>query len=334
MTVGGWYDAEDLYGPLKTYRAIETQNPQSVSNRLVMGPWSHGQWNIGKAENLGNVFWGQDANAHYREVEYKFFNHYLLGQGEMDLPEATIFNTGTTEWMAFDTWPPSNTETRHMYLHASGGLSFEKPGRNDGYDEYVSDPMKPVPYQEDVHLRRTTQYMTGDQRFAARRPDVLVYTTGELTEDVTLTGSIMANLFVSITGTDADFVVKLIDVFPDRMPNYPVNDRDVPMGGYQKLVRGEVMRGRYRNSFEHPEPFKPGESTLVKFELQDVAHTFKKGHKIMVQVQSSWFPLVDRNPQTYVDIYHCDEEDFKKATHTVYHNAKFPSHLEVKVLKE
>jgi putative CocE/NonD family hydrolase len=334
MTVGGWYDAEDLYGPLKTYEAIETQNPQSVNNRLVMGPWSHGQWNMGPAENLGNVFWGMDANAHYRKIEQKFFDYYLLGEGEMDLPEASIFNTGTSEWMAFDHWPPADTEIRALYFHSGGQLSFEKPSRNEGSDAYISDPMKPVPYQEDVHLRRTTQYMTGDQRFAARRPDVLVYSTDILEEDVTITGSMFANLYVSTTGTDADFVVKLIDVFPDLMPGYPENDRDVPMGGYQKLVRGEVMRGRYRNSFEHPEPFTPGEPTLVKFELQDVAHTFKKGHRIMVQVQSSWFPLVDRNPQTFVDIYHCDEDDFQKATHQVFHNARHPSHLEVKVLNK
>ena len=251
----------------------------------------------------------------------------------MDLPEATIFNTGTRNWMAFNNWPPSNTETRQLYFHPEGRLSFEKPVRKEAYNEYISDPMKPVPYQEDIHLRRTTQYMTGDQRFASRRPDVLVYSTDVLTEDVTFTGPLSAHLYVSTTGTDADFVVKLIDVFPDLMPDYPENRKHVPMGGYQNLVRGEVMRGRYRNSFEYPEPFKPGETTLVKFELQDVAHTFKKGHKIMIHVQSSWFPLVDRNPQKFVDIYHCDEDDFQTATHRVFHNAIFPSHVEVKVLK-
>jgi len=333
MTVGGWYDAEDLYGPLKIYGAIEKQNSPSISNRLVMGPWAHGQWDFGKAENLGNIFWGLDANEYYREMEYKFFSYYLMEKGEMDLPEATIFNNGTKDWMAFNNWPPSNTETRQLYFHPEGRLSFEKPVRNEDYDEYISDPMKPVPYQEDIHLRRTTQYMTGDQRFASRRPDVLVYSTDVLTEDITLTGPLFAHLFVSITGTDADFVVKLIDVFPDLMPGYQENSKNVPMGGYQKLVRGEVMRGKYRNSFENPEPFKPGATTLVKFELQDVAHTFKKGHKIMIQVQSSWFPLVDRNPQKFVDIYHCDEEDFQTATHRVFHNAIFPSHVEVKVLK-
>lgn len=333
MTVGGWYDAEDLYGPLNTYMAIETQNSPDVSNRLVMGPWSHGQWNAGKAENLGNIFWGLDANEYYRDIEYKFFSYYLMGKGEMNLPEATIFNTGTCKWMANDNWPPSNTEIRQLYFQPEGGLSFDRPANSEGYDEYISDPMKPVPYQEDIHLRRTTQYMTGDQRFASRRQDVLVYTTEILTEDITFAGPLFTHLYVSITGTDADFVVKLIDVFPDLMPDYPINSRDVPMGGYQKLVRGEVMRGRYRNSFENPEPFEPGEIAKVKFELQDVAHTFIKGHRIMIQVQSSWFPLVDRNPQKFVDIYHCDEDDFQVAIHRVYNNAMFPSHLEVTVLK-
>ena len=193
--------------------------------------------------------------------------------------------------------------------------------------------MKPVPYQEDISTRTDVEYMTGDQRFESRRPDVLVYSTGVLSEDITFTGPLYANLYVGTSGTDADFVVKLIDVFPDLMPDYPGNSKQVPMGGYQQLVRGEVMRGKYRNSFEDPEPFKPGETTFVKFELQDVAHTFKKGHKIMIQVQSSWFPLVDRNPQKFVDIYHCDEDDFQSAAHSVFHNIDFPSHIEITVLE-
>ena len=334
LTVGGWYDAEDLYGPLKTYRAIETQNSPDISNRLVMGPWSHGQWNAGKAENLGNIFWGLDANEYFHELEYKFFSYYLTGEGDMDLAEATIFNTGTRKWMTYDQWPPSNTDMRQLYFQPGGGLSFEKPTNREDFNEYISDPMKPVPYQEDIHLRRTTQYMTGDQRFASRRQDVLVYSSEILSEEITFTGPLFAHLYVSTTGTDADFIVKLIDVFPDLMPDYPQNSKDVPMGGYQKLVRGEVMRGKYRNSFENPEPFIPGETAQVRFELQDVAHTFKKGHKIMIQIQSSWFPLVDRNPQKFVDIYHCNEDDFQVATHRVYNNALYPSHIEVKVIKE
>jgi len=331
LTVGGLFDAEDLYGPLHVYGSIEKQNSPSVSNRLVMGPWSHGQWNGYKAENLGNIYWGFDANKHFKEVEFNFFNYYLKGKGEMDLPEATIFITGRNEWHDFETWPPENVIEKELYFQPHGELSFSAPVATKSFDEYVSDPMKPVPYTEDVHLRRTREYMTDDQRFAARRPDVMVYQTGELSEDITFTGPLKADLFVSTTGTDADYVVKLIDVFPDKMPNYHKNEKRVPMGGYQMLVRGEVMRGRFRNSFENPVPFKPGKVTEVKFILQDVAHTFKKGHHIMVQVQNSWFPLVDRNPQKFVDIYHCSQDDFQKATQRIYHDKKYPSHIEVRV---
>jgi len=332
LVVGGWFDAEDLYGPLHTYGAIEKQNPSATSNRIVMGPWSHGQWNFGKTDNMGNVYWGFNTSEYYREVELNFFNYYLKGKGEMDLPEATIFVTGANEWRRFDTWPPKNVVEKDLYFQPSGKLSFEPPVSKNSYDEYVSDPMKPVPYTENVHLRRTTQYMTDDQRFAARRPDVMVYQTNALTEDITFTGPLYANLFVSTTGTDADYVVKLIDVFPDKMVDYPENEKNVPMGGYQMLVRGDVMRGRFRNSLEKPEPFKPKKVTEVSFELQDVAHTFKKGHRIMIQVQNSWFPLVDRNPQKFVDIYHCNEDDFQKATHRIYHDKKYPSHVKVMVL--
>jgi putative CocE/NonD family hydrolase len=335
LTVGGWFDAEDLYGPLHVYGAIEKQNPSTTSNRLIMGPWSHGQWSYsGKVENLGNIYFGTNTAEYFKEAEPKFFNYYLLGKGDMDLPEASIFITGANEWQKFDNWPPENITGKELYLQPAGGLTFEPPKTKNSFDEYVSDPMKPVPYTEDVHLRRTREYMTDDQRFAARRPDVMVYKTNVLDEDITFTGPLYANLFVSTTGTDADYVVKLIDVFPDKVEDYPENDKNVPMGGYQMLVRGEVMRGRFRNSFEKPEPFTPGKATEIRFELQDVAHTFKKGHRIMIQVQNSWFPLVDRNPQKFVDIYNCNEEDFRKATHRIYHDTKYPSHLKVKVLDE
>jgi hypothetical protein len=199
--------------------------------------------------------------------------------------------------------------------------------------EYISDPMKPVPYTDGFHTRRTSEYMTDDQRFASRRPDVLVYESEVLDEDITLTGPITADLFVSLTGTDADFIVKLIDVLPDNTIT-PANETiRVPLGGYQMLVRAEVFRGKYRNSFEKPEPFLPGEITEVKYELPDVAHTFKKGHRIMVQVQSSWFPLVDRNPQKFVNIYKSSEKDFQKATHRIYTNKEYPSHIKVNILK-
>jgi len=252
----------------------------------------------------------------------------------MDLPEATIFITGANQWRTFDSWPPSNTEQQNLYLHAGEQLSFSKPANNESYDEYTSDPNKPVPYTEDVHLRRTTTYLTDDQRFAGRRQDVMVYETDYLTESVTITGPITVNFYVSTTGTDADYVVKLIDVFPDEVDDYPDNDKDVPIGGYEMLVRGEVLRGKFRNSFEQPEPFEPSKVTEVSFEIPDLAHTFKEGHKIMVQVQNSWFPLVDRNPQQFLNIYQCNEEDFIKATHRIYHDAQRPSHISVKILKD
>jgi uncharacterized protein len=333
MTVGGWFDAEDLYGALHTYQAIEKQNPQSHPNYLVMGPWSHGQWGFGKAENLGNIYWGQDANKSYQEMEVKFFDHYLLDKGKEDFPEATIFVTGVNEWRSFNTWPPVNVTDKKLYFQPSGKLSFASPTVSKSFDEYISDPMKPVPYAEKVQNYRNAEYMTDDQRFTSRRPDVMVYQTDTLSEDITLTGPLTADLFVSTSGTDADYVVKLIDVFPQDMEAPVGKEIDVPMGGYQMLVRADIFRGRYRNSFEKPEAFIPGKVSEVKYEMQDVAHTFKKGHRIMIQVQNSWFPLVDRNPQKFVDIYHCSEADFQKATQRIYHDKEHASNLQVKVLK-
>ena len=237
--------------------------------------------------------------------------------------------TGANEWKSYDTWPPTNVEEKALYFQEGGGLTFNAPEGKSGFDEYVSDPMKPVPYREDVHLRRESAYMTDDQRFAARRPDVMVYQTDVLKEDVTLTGPVTAELYVTTTGTDADFVVKVIDVLPDMPVTTPNPDSKVPMGGYQMLVRGEVMRGRYRNSFEKPEAFKPGEIALVKFEIPDICHRFKAGHRMMIQVQSSWFPLVDRNPQKFVDIYTCDASDFQKAAIRLYHDRKHASCVKV-----
>jgi uncharacterized protein len=333
MTVGGWFDAEDLYGTLHTYESIEAQNPPSVTNCLIMGPWYHHQWGSAEANNVGNVFWGLDANKKFLAREKNFFDYYLKGEGSHDMAEATIFVTGANEWRDFDAWPPRNAVEKNLYFQPGEGASFNHPKSERSYDEYVSDPKHPVPYTEDVQSRRTREYMTDDQRFASRRPDVAVFQTDVLMEDVTLAGPLRADLFVSTTGTDADYVVKLIDVFPPDM-NAGENDKiKVPLGGYQMLVRGEVFRGRYRSGFEKPEPFKPGLVTEVKYEIPDVAHTFKKGHRIMVQVQNSWFPLVDRNPQKFVDIYKCSDNDFQKATHRIYHDIKHPSHLRVNVLK-
>jgi putative CocE/NonD family hydrolase len=333
MTVGGLFDAEDLYGALHVYQAIEKQNPASVKNTLVMGPWSHGQWATGEADNLGNIYWGQDANAKFQEHEKEFFDFYLKGKGRENFPEAMIFVTGTNEWRNFEAWPPKNVTRENFYLAPSGKLAFSEPGASGNFVEYVSDPFKPVPYVPEIHTHRTAEYMTDDQRFASRRPDVMVYESDVLNEDVTLTGPVTSDLFVSTTGTDADFIVKLIDVFPDDLKEISKQSR-VPLGGYQMLVRGEVFRGKYRNSFEKPEPFNPGEVTEVKYEMPDIAHTFKKGHRIMVQVQNSWFPLVDRNPQKFVNIYKCSDEDFQKATLRIYCNQKYPSNIEVNVLKQ
>jgi hypothetical protein len=333
MTVGGWFDAEDLYGALNTYKAIEIQNSQSVKNTIVMGPWSHGQWAIGKGENLGNIYWGLDANFSYQKLERSFFDFYLKGSGDGSFPEATIFVTGSNEWRSFETWPPKNTIEKKLFFLPLGKLGFNPSSEKENYVEYVSDPMKPVPYTEDVHTDRTAEYMTDDQRFASRRPDVMVYQTDVLSEDITLTGPLSADLFLTTTGTDADYVVKLIDVFPPDTKNPEDADIKVPLGGYQMLVRGEVFRGRYRNSFEKPEAFVPGKVTEVKYDIPDVAHTFKKGHRIMIQVQNSWFPLVDRNPQKFVNIYKCSDSDFQKATHRIYSDSKYQSHLIVTVLQ-
>jgi putative CocE/NonD family hydrolase len=331
MTVGGWFDAEDLYGALNTYKAIELQNPSS-KNTIVMGPWSHGQWAFGKGLNLGNIYWGQDANKDFIELEKRFFDYYLKGEGDGKIPEAEIFVTGKNEWRSFETWPPKNLASKNIYFQPSGEASYTLPGLKAGYDEYVSDPANPVPYTEDIHSRRTTEYMTDDQRFASRRPDVVEYQTDILGEDVTLAGPVNADLFVTTTGTDADFIVKLVDVFPDTAKSSH-EEIKVPLGGYQMLVRGEVFRGRYRNSFEKPEAFTPGKITGIKFALPDVAHTFKKGHRIMIQVQNSWFPLIDRNPQKFVNIYKCSDSDFQKATMRIWHDSKNPSHIEVNVLE-
>jgi putative CocE/NonD family hydrolase len=250
----------------------------------------------------------------------------------MDLPEATIFITGSNEWHKFDTWPPKNTSEKTLYFQPNGKLSFTAPKVVSSFDEYVSDPANPVPYQDGIQERRTREYMIDDQRFASRRPDVKTYQTDVLTEDITLTGPVTAQLFSAISGTDADYVVKLIDVLPDDAPNPVPNPKNITMAGYQMLVRGDIFRGRYRTSFSKPEAFVPGKVTQVKYTMPDVGHTFKKGHRIMVQVQSSWFPLADRNPQKFVDIYKAKDSDFQKETIKIFHDAALPSGVKVTVL--
>jgi len=343
LWVGGLFDAEDHWGGWNSYKAAEANNPGKEFNRLVMGPWYHVQWAKSDGTRIGNVNFGSNTSLWYQQnMEIPFFNFYLKGTGNVSkIAEANIFLTGANVWRQFDQWPPAGKEDKVLYLQDKGKLEWNRPGPVAGFSEYLSDPAKPVPYTEDVHFSRTREYMTDDQRFAERRPDVLAFKTAILDEDVTVTGVVSADLLTSISSADADFVVKLIDVFPDSLSYNKVDiyaDKDpvivYPMGGYEMLVHGEVFRGRYRKSFENPEPFEPGKIERVKFDIGDVAHTFLKGHRIMVQIQSSWFPLVDRNPQEFVNIYEAKESDFKKATIRLYHDAKNASNILLPVLKK
>ncbi|MBC8768116.1 CocE/NonD family hydrolase [Arenibacter sp. BSSL-BM3] len=323
MTVGGWFDAEDLYGPLNTYGHIEKNS--SNYNTIVMGPWSHGDWSKEtKRQAIGNVYFGDDISKFYQEnIETKFFNHFLKGEGgTTGLPEAYVFDTGAKEWKTFDSWPPKNT-TKETYSLQRNQRLGQIATREYSFQEFVSDPKKPVPYTEDIKMVFTPRkFMTDDQRFAARRPDVLVFETEPLEEPLTLAGDILAKLSVSTSGTDADWIVKVIDVYPANHENYEETQSYLKMGNYHQMVRSETMRGRYRNNFSKPEPFVPGEVTQVNVQLQDVFHTFKKGHKLQVQVQSTMFPYIDINPQTYVDnIFEAKPEDFQKQTHRVYNTS-------------
>jgi putative CocE/NonD family hydrolase len=330
LTVGGLFDAEDCFGAWRLYEAIEKKS-KSTDNRLVVGPWSHGQWAQSAGRSLGNIKFGSSTSFWYQNnIELPFFNYYLKGKGTGQLAEATIFFSGENQWHQLNQWPPKEKSDKPLYLQPGNKLSWSKPTGLTSSSEYISDPAKPVPYAENVHRGRTSEYMTDDQRFASRRPDVLVFETDILSDDLTLAGTVVADLLVSITGTDADFVVKVIDVFPDDF-SYTEKD-DYPMGGYQMLVRGEVMRGKFRNSFEKPEAFTPNKVEHVKFELPDIAHTFRKGHRLMIQIQSSWFPLVDRNPQKFVNIYEANDSDFQKASIKIYHNSKNASSLILPVL--
>ena len=311
MTVGGLFDAEDCWGAWNVYKSVEKQNPSSASNRVVMGPWVHGGWARGAGDRLGAVTFGSRTSEFYqKEIEFRFFEYYLKDSGKMDLPEAYVFETGSNKWSTYDAWPPKDARQVKYYFSAQGKLSTAPPpneSRTPQADRYTSDPANPVPYADGVHLRRTNEYMIDDQRFASRRPDVLAYQTEPLSSSVTVTGPVIADLWTTLSTSDADFVVKLVDVFPDTLQG---RENGIPMGGYQMLVRGEIFRGRYRDSFEQPKAFTPGTSANVKFELPDVSHTFLPGHKIMIQVQSSWFPLTDRNPQQFIDIYKAKDEDF------------------------
>ncbi len=354
MTVGGWYDNEDLYGALKTYKSIEKLNP-GIFNVLVVGPWFHGGWERSDGDWLGTAYFGAKTSIDYRtKMELPFFNHFLKDKGDISqIKEINAFDTGANVWRELTEWDPKkNITDTEIYLTAGGKLSFTKPTGAGGFDEYVSDPMKPVPYTQKVTSNYPRDFMTEDQRFAAQRPDVLVYQSDVLTEDMTVAGDIHPNIYVSSSGTDSDFIVKLIDVFPDDY-QYPTTGKTLPNGepervkppetsafsvfqpgGYEMLLRGEPFPARFRSSFEKPEPLKPNEPSKIRYEMPGITHTFKKGHRIMVQIQSTWFPLVARNPQKFMDNYlTATQADFQKATERIYYGGSTGSLLEIPVLK-
>jgi uncharacterized protein len=334
--VGGWYDTEDLYGPLYTYRAIEAQNPKA-QNTLIMGPWRHGGWGRGKGDKLGDAEFGFETSRYFQDIELAFFKHHLKDGPDPGIDEAIVFETGANRFRRFDAWPPGKTKEARLYLREGGTLSFDPPGNDDPQnDEYLSDPQKPVPYTQEMGRWWSAEYMTEDQRFAARRPDVLVYESKPLERDVTLAGPLEAELWVSTTGTDADWVVKLIDENPGKMPGFTKEDAHAgkkDRGGQQTLVRGEPFRGRFRDGYETAKPFVAGETTKVKFVINDVLHTFRRGHRIVIHVQSSWFPFIDRNPQSFVpSIFEAKPSDYVKATHRVFRSKATPSAISVRLL--
>lgn len=320
LVVGGWFDAENLFGSLELFRTLAAQSPDTSLN-LVMGPWYHGAWENDSGERLGAVSFGARTSDHFlHAVEFPFFMHYLKGAPDPGLPRALVFQTGTNRWESFDTWPPRQVRPQRLFFQAGRALGAEAPASPEGLDEFRSDPARPVPFFEGRRVNMPIEYMTADQRFVASRPDVLTYRTAPLGKELALAGPIRVHLNVSTTGTDADWVVKVID--------------EDPLTGVQQLVRGEVLRGKFRHSLERPEPFVPGQPTPVEWSLNDVCHTFRQGHRFTVQVQSSWFPLMDRNPQVFTDIYSAKAEDFKPAWHRLYHSAALASYLELPVLEQ
>lgn len=336
LTVGGFFDAEDLYGPLKIYDSIEKNN-SGIFNAIVMGPWSHGDWARGRGNQMvGDIFFGENLSADFqRDIEAPFFAHFLKGKGEAPRFEARVFDTGMKEWKEYASWPVNETTTKALYLNDGGSLTWTPPEKSEpSFAEYLSDPHKPVPYTQEISMPFTPRaYMSEDQRFASRRPDVLVFETPILEEPTTLVGDLEATLFVSTTGTDGDWIVKLIDVYPPDEPNHTTTPKHIKLAGYQQMVRSEVSRARFREGYDKSVPMVAGEVTELRVPLQDVYHTFKKGHRIMIQVQSTWFPLIDRNPQKFVpNIFEADDTDFIKATHRVYHSPEQASQIKVRIL--
>jgi len=336
MHVAGWWDQEDFYGPQKTYEILEKKDAHHKNN-MVIGPWNHGGWAGGPGNKLGNIKFDTSTGSDFRkDIQAKWFAWYLKGKGDGNFAEAITFQTGSNQWKTYDTWPPAAAIKKNLYLHANGKLSFDKPVANEASssDAYISDPAHPVPYRtrpiEETYGPGSRWYtwLLEDQRFVDNRPDVLSWQTDVLANDITVTGNLLAKLFAATTGSDADWIVKLIDVYPAEFP------KEIKMGGYQLMVANDVFRGRFRNSFVHPEPITPNKVESYTVDLHSINHVFKKGHKMMVQVQSSWFPIIDRNPQHYVpNIFEATEKDFIKATHSVYRTAQYPSHIELSVME-
>lgn len=335
MTVGGWFDAQDIRGPFIVYNGIKNNSPKS-NNRLILGPWYHGSWSTTVGDRSANIPWGSNTGEFYRkELEFKFFSFYLKDKGSMDLPNVMAFNTGANKWNSFEQWPPTELEKKEFYLNANGKLSENAPKKGDGFDEYISDPKKPVPYTQEITTRFGNDWMVEDQRFASTRPDVIVYESEPLTEDLTIAGAININLIASTSGTDADFIVKVIDVYPNDAKDPMPNPQNIKMGGYQMLLRGDPIRAKFRNSLEKPEPMVPNQPTALKYNLTDAYHTFKKGHKIMVQVQSTWFPMIDLNPGKFVDMFNdVKESDFQKINQKIYHDDERKSSITFGVYKK
>lgn len=334
LTIGGWFDAENLYGALQVFKNVEKQG-YAKSNRIVMGPWYHGEWSRGEGKQLGDIPFNAKTTEWYQtNIEAPYFKHVLKDGPDPKLAKATVFESGSNVWRQYESWPPKGVVAKQLYFHANGKLSFDAPkeGR-DAFDEYPSDPSKPVPVVPQIANRMTREHMVMDQRHASTRPDVLTYVSEVLEEDVVVAGNVVPNIFFSTSGTDSDVVVKLIDVFPNDFPNPEPNPTGVQMGAYQMMVRGDVFRARFRESFATPKPFTPGKVEKVAWNLPDVNHCFRRGHRIMVQVQSTWFPLVDRNPQKFVpNIYEAREADFQKANQRVWRGGENASFLGIEVL--
>jgi hypothetical protein len=342
LVVGGWFDAEDLEGPYRTFYAIHKFNPDTPIT-LVEGPWVHGGWARSDGDHLGDVQFDAKTSDYFRaNIQFPFFEHYLKGGGNA-LSAAIVFETGSNVWRRYDQWPPKAAAAKTLYFHAGGKLSFDPPSEAQSLDEYLSDPAHPVPFVGYTTDTVPQRYMVDDQRFASSRPDVVTYETDPLSEDVTIAGPISPHLKVASSGTDSDFDVKLIDVYPD---DYPDPDSSMNgnkrimgapplhMGGYQQLLRGEPFRAKFRSSWDKPEPLTPGKQTAIDFTMPDLYHTFRRGHRIMVQVQSSWFPLTDRNPQIFTDVPYAKPEDFRKATEQIFHEKDAASGVEVLVLPQ